>query len=262
MTMRGARGHKERQVATEKAEGGINIDPMHQFQISPFFGGELTAFSFTNSSLWMVLVVLVAAAIFLLGSQGRALVPTRLQSVAEVMYDFVRKMVRDNAGEEGLKYFPVIFTIFLFILFSNLLGLIPYSFTVTSHLAVTATLAIGVFIAVTAIGFAKNGIGFLNFFVPKDCPAPLLLLLVPIEVISYFVRPVSHSIRLGANMLAGHAVMKVFAGFIFPMSIGGVLPLAMMVGIYGLEMLVAVVQAYIFTILTCIYLNDALHPAH
>ncbi len=239
--------------------GGINIDPMQQFQISPFFGGELTSLSFTNSSFWMVLVVLAASALFLLGSQGRALVPTRLQSVTEVVYDLIRKMVRDIAGEDGLKYFPIIFTIFIFVLFSNVLGLIPYSFTVTSHLAVTATLAVVIFLAVTAIGFIKHGIGFLSFFVPHGAPLAILPLLVPIEVISYFVRPISHSVRLAANMLAGHAVLKVFAGFVAPLALGGILPLVTMVGLFGLEALVAVVQAYIFTILTCIYLNDALH---
>ncbi|MCI4664367.1 MAG: F0F1 ATP synthase subunit A [Neomegalonema sp.] len=243
-------------------EGGIHIDPMSQFLIKPLFGKEGAAvelFSYTNSSLWMTLIVVVGGLLFVVGASGRAVVPTRLQSVTEVLYDFVRKMVRENAGEDGMKYFPIIFTLFTFIIFANVLGLIPYSFTVTSHLAVTATLALGVFVTVTAIGFMKHGAHFLSFFVPKDCPAPLLILLVPIEIISYFVRPISHSIRLGANMLAGHAVLKVFAGFVAPLYIGGALPLGMMVGIYGLEVLVAVLQAYIFTVLTCIYLNDALH---
>lgn len=244
----------------DSAGGGIAIDPMEQFLIKPLFeSGGVGVASFTNSTLWMFIVLGLASALFVFGSQGRALVPTRLQSVTEVIYEFVRGMVRDTAGHDGLRYFPFIFTLFIFIIFCNLAGLIPYSFTVTSHLAVTATLALGVFISVTVIGFMKHGIGFLKFFVPHDCPPALLPLLVPIEVISYFVRPVSHSIRLGANMLAGHAVMKVFAGFVAPLALGGVLPLAMMVAIYGLELLVAVVQAYIFTILTCIYLNDALH---
>ncbi len=243
----------------DEASSGIKIDPMGQFLITPLFGGDISSFSFTNSSLWMVLVLLGGGLFFVLGSQGRALVPTRVQSMTEVLYEFVRDMVRDNAGSEGLKYFPYIFTLFVFVVASNLFGLIPYSFTVTSHLAVTATLALAVFVTVTVIGFIKHGAHFFSFFVPKDCPAPLLILLVPIEIISYFVRPISHSIRLGANMLAGHAVMKVFAGFVAPLGVGGVLPLGMMVGIYGLELLVAVVQAYIFTILTCIYLNDALH---
>lgn len=244
---------------TAEAGGGLNIDPMHQFEIIPFFGTEIHTASFTNSSLWMMIVLIVASLVLMVGASGRALVPSRLQSITELTYDFVRRTVSDTAGEEGLKYFPYIFTVFIFILLSNLLGLIPYSFTVTSHLAVTATLALGVFITVTVVGFLKHGVKFLGFFVPHGAPAPLLLLLVPIEVISYFVRPISHSVRLGANMLAGHAVLKVFAGFVAPLALGGVLPLAVMVGLYGLETLVAVVQAYIFTILTCIYLNDALH---
>ena len=246
----------------ENTGGGLNIDPMHQFLIYPLGGAEgapVGLVDFTNSSLFMVIVVALAALFFVAGAQGRALVPTRLQSMTEILFEFMRKTVRDNAGEEGLKYFPYVFTLFIFILFCNLIGLIPYAFTVTSHLAVTATLALGVFISVTVIGFMKHGAHFLHFFVPQGCPPLLLLLLVPIEVISYFVRPISHSVRLGANMLAGHAVLKVFAGFVAPMAVAGVLPLATMVGLYGLELLVAVVQAYIFAMLTVIYLNDALH---
>lgn len=249
-------------MAKDEGGGGIAIDPMGQFEIHAFFaelGDKIGPFSFTNSSLWMVIILIAASLLFVVGASGRAIVPTRLQSITEVLYDFVRGMVRDNAGEEGLKYFPIIFTLFIFVLFANVLGLIPHSFTVTSHLAVTATLALAVFIGVTAIGFIKHGAHFFSFFVPKDCPPVLLILLVPIEIISYFVRPVSHSIRLGANMLAGHAVLKVFAGFVAPLFVAGILPLLMIVAIFGLEVLVAVVQAYIFTILTCIYLNDALH---
>ena len=232
---------------------------MGQFEIIPFFGSEIGAASFTNSSLWMMIVVIVSSLILVVGASGRALVPSRLQSVTEMTYDFIRRTVTDSAGEEGLKFFPYIFTLFIFVLFSNVLGLIPYSFTVTSHLAVTAVLAVTVFLVVTLVGFAKHGVGFLGFFVPHGAPAPLLVILVPIELISYFVRPISHSVRLMANMLAGHAVLKVFAGFVVAMGIGGVLPLAAMLPLYALETLVALVQAYIFTILTCIYLNDALH---
>ena len=245
-------------MAEAKGEG-LKIDPMGQFDIVPLFADSVGTFSFTNSTLWMAIVLGAASALFLFGSSGRALVPTRLQSITEVIYEFIHNLVKDSAGTEGLKYFPYIFTLFIFVVFSNLLGLIPYSFTVTSHFAVTVVLAVMVFVTVTAIGFIKHGIGFLNFFIPDDAPGWLKPPLFVIEVISYFVRPVSHSIRLGANMLAGHAVMKVFAGFVFPMSVGGVLPLGAMVGIYGLELLVALVQAFIFTILTCIYLNDALH---
>lgn len=243
----------------EQANAGLNIDPMGQFEITPIFGGDDGILAFTNSSLWMVIVLVVATLVFVLGSQGRALIPTRLQSIAELIYGFVRQTVRDTAGTDGLKYFPIIFTIFVFVLLSNLLGLIPYSFTVTSHLAVTATMALGVFVSVILIGFIKHGLHFLSFFVPSGCPPLMLPLLVPVEVISFFVRPISHSVRLAANMLAGHAVLKVFAGFVAPLGIGGVLPLGAMVGIYGLEVLVAVVQAFIFMILTAIYLNDALH---
>ena len=243
----------------EASGSGLAIDPMGQFNIVSLFGGEVDTFTFTNSTLWMAFVVLAASSLFIFGSQGRALVPTRLQSVTELVYEFIHNLVKDTAGTEGLKYFPYIFTLFVFIVFSNTLGLIPYSFTVTSHFAVTVVLALMVFITVTVIGFMKHGLGFINFFIPHDAPLALKPVLFVIELISYFVRPVSHSVRLGASMLAGHAVMKVFAGFVYPMSIGGVLPLAAMVGIYGLEVLVALVQAYIFTILTCIYLNDALH---
>ena len=246
----------------EKSGGGLSIDPMGQFEIIPFFGTEIGNASFTNSSLWMMIVVIVSSLILVVGAAGRALVPSRLQSVTEMTYDFIRRTVTDSAGEDGLKFFSYIFTLFIFVLFSNLLGLIPYSFTVTSHLAVTAVLAVTVFLVVTLVGFAKHGVGFLGFFVPHGAPAPLLVILVPIELISYFVRPISHSVRLMANMLAGHAVLKVFAGFVGAMGIGGVLPLAAMLPLYALETLVALVQAYIFTILTCIYLQDPLHPSH
>lgn len=250
---------KELRVAEAKAEGGVYIDPMGQFNLVPFFGDEVGLLSFTNSTLWMVFVVAAASALFVFGSQGRALVPTRLQSVTEMIYEFIRGLVKDTAGSEGLKYFPYIFTLFAFVAFSNVLGLLPYSFTVTSHFAVTVVLALMVFVTVTVIGFMKHGVGFIQFFIPHDAPGWLKPPLFVIELISYFVRPVSHSIRLGANMLAGHAVMKVFAGFVAAMGVGGVLPLGLMIGIYGLEVLVALIQAYIFTILTCIYLNDALH---
>ncbi len=243
-------------------DGGFKIDPMAQFDIKAFFAEEVGAISFTNSTLWMAIVVLGATALFFFGAQRRALVPTRLQSISELIYEFIHKMVRDTAGEEGLKYFPYIFTLFIFVLFSNLFGMIPMSFTVTSHLAVTALLALIVFVTVTAIGFLKHGVGFLGFFAPSGTPGPLLLLLVPIEVISYFVRPVTHSIRLGANMMAGHATMKVFAGFLASAVALTPLVLPVMVAFTAFEFLVAVVQAYIFTILTCIYLNDALHLHH
>ena len=190
------------------------------------------------------------------------LVPGRLQSVAELMYFFIRDMIIDIAGQEGLRYFPYIFTLFILILFGNVLGLLPYSFTYTSHIAVTGFLALSVFISVTLIGFIKNGFGFLGLFWISSAPLALRPILLIIGVISYFVRPVSHSIRLAGNMMAGHAVIKVFAGFAGALGLGAIAPIFAITAVYGLEMLVVVIQAYVFTILTCVYLNDALHPGH
>jgi F-type H+-transporting ATPase subunit a len=241
----------------------MHIDPMSQFAIKPLFGGETVGlFTITNSTLWMALTVIVAGLLLTAGDRGRGLVPTRLQSVGEMMYGFVRQMVTDITGEEGMKYFPHIFTLFVFILFANLLGMVPYSFTVTSHVAVTGVLALMVFVSVTVIGFMRQGVGFLSMFWPADAPAALRPVLAVIELISYFVRPVSHSIRLGANMMAGHAILKVFAGFVGVLGVAGVVPIAAMVGFTAFEFLVAVIQAYIFAILTCVYLNDALHSHH
>jgi F-type H+-transporting ATPase subunit a len=250
-------------AASEATEATLHIDPMEQFAITPLFGGhELRLFSITNSTLWMAVVLAAVSALMIFGMRGRALVPTRAQSVAELLYGFVRQFVTDVLGEEGIKFFPYIFTLFVFILFANLMGLVPYAFTVTSHVAVTGVLALAVFFTVIVIGFVKHGVGFLKLFWIDAAPLPLRPVMAVIEVISFFVRPVSHSIRLGGNMMAGHAVLKVFAAFVPALSILGVLPLALMVAITGLEVLVACVQAYIFAILTCIYLNDALHPAH
>ena len=239
--------------------GEMHIDPMSQFLVKPLFGGEMGLFTVTNSTLWMAIVVGAISLLFIEAGKHRALVPSRLQSVAEMFYGFVRQMVTDIAGEEGMKYFPYIFTLFSFILFSNLMGMLPYSFTVTSHIAVTGVLALMVFVSVTAIGFMKHGTHFLHFFWPADAPAALRPVLMVIEVISYLVRPISHSIRLGANMLAGHAVLKVFAGFVGALGVMGVVPVAAMVGLTAFEFLVAAIQAYVFAILTCVYLNDALH---
>ena len=200
--------------------------------------------------------------VFIYGSRKHQLVPGRLQLVAELMYFFIRDMIIDIAGQEGLRYFPYIFTLFILILFGNVLGLLPYSFTYTSHIAVTGFLALSVFIAVTVIGFVKNGIGFLSLFWISSAPLALRPILLIIEVISYFVRPVSHSIRLAGNMMAGHAVIKVFAGFAGALGLGAIAPIFAITAVYGLEMLVVVIQAYVFTILTCVYLNDALHPGH
>lgn len=250
-------------ASSEASEGGLSIHPMEQFEVKPLFGhGDLGLLTITNSTLWMALVLAAASALFILGMQGRALVPTRIQSIAEILYGFVRQMVTDVMGEEGVKFFPYIFTLFVFILFSNLLGLIPYSFTTTSHIAVTGVLALLVFGTVITLGLIKNGAKFLKLFWIDAAPLGLRPILAVIELISFFVRPLSHSIRLAGNMMAGHAVLKVFAAFVPALSVFGVLPLAMMVAMTGLEVLVACVQAYIFAILTCIYLKDALHPHH
>lgn len=242
---------------------------MYQFEIAPLFGdGPVGGFlTITNSTLWMALAVAVTALVLIGGMRGRALVPTRTQSVAEIIYTFIRSMVMDVLGEEGKKFFPYIFTLFIFILFSNLLGMIPGSFTTTSHIAVTGVLAMAVFLTVVVIGFVKNGAGFLGLFWVESAPLALRPILAVIEVISFFVRPLSHSIRLAGNMMAGHAVLKVFAGLLGSLVYAGlaplaILPMGMMLALTGLELLVACVQAYIFAILTCIYLNDALHPHH
>lgn len=240
----------------------LAFHPLDQFIVKPLFGGsEVYWYTPTNVTLWMGLALLAIIALMVLGTRGRAIVPSRSQSIAEMAYGFVYKMVEDVSGKDGLKYFPYIFTLFLFILMSNVLGLIPMSFTTTSGIAVTAVLGFGVFITVTAIGFIKHGVSFLSLFWVNAAPLPLRPILALIEVISYFVRPVSHSIRLAGNLMAGHAVVKVFAGFA---QVTAVAPVAVLgvTAIFGLEVLVAAIQAYVFTILTCVYLKDALHPHH
>ncbi len=249
-------------MADEAKGGGLEFHPMDQFLVKPLFGdGAVHWYTPTNVTLWMFLAVLGISALMVLGTSGRAIVPSRVQSVAELFYGFVYKMVEDVTGKDGVKYFPYIMTLFLFIFFSNFLGLLPMSFTTTSHIAVTAVLAMAVFLTVTIIGFVKNGAGFLSLFWVSAAPLALRPILAIIEVISYFVRPVSHSIRLAGNMMAGHAVLKVFAGFAAVAAIAPVSILAV-VAIYGLEVLVSAIQAYVFTILTCVYLKDALHPHH
>ena len=218
---------------------------------------------FRSSALWMTIAVVLATLIFVVGMRQKALVPGRLQSVAELGYEFIAGMVRDNVGDAGKKYFPFVLTLFVFILLCNVLGMVPYSFTPTSHIVVTFAMAAVVFIGVTIIGVARHGAHFLSLFVPKGVPWPLLLLLVPIEIISYFIRPFSLSIRLFANMLAGHTMLKVFGGFVVMLGIiGGWAPLAFIVVFTGLEFLIAFLQAYVFAILTCLYLNDAIHLHH
>lgn len=256
-------------MAGEAHEGGLAFHPLQQFEIHRLFGeGPITWYTPTNVTLWMAVAVLCIIALFVIGTSGRAIIPTRVQSVAELAYGFVHKMVEDVAGHDGVKYFPYIFTVFLFILFANFLGLLPGSFTTTSHIAVTAILGFGVFFFVTILGFVLNGAHFLGLFWMSDAPLILRPIIAVIELISYFVRPVSHSIRLAGNIMAGHAVMKVFAAFapmILISSIGYlVTPVSVLAitAIYALEVLVAFIQAYVFTILTCVYLKDALHPGH
>jgi F-type H+-transporting ATPase subunit a len=243
--------------------GKLAIAPMDQFKVTPLFGGDTVAwYTLTNVTLWLGLSILSIFALMVMGTRGRAVIPSRGQSVAELAYGFVRKMVEDVAGKDALPYFPFIFTAFLFILSANFLGLIPSSFTTTSHFAVTVVLALTVFISVTVLGFVKNGSAFLSLFWVSSAPLVLRPVLAVIELISYFVRPVSHSVRLAGAMMAGHAVLKVFAGFAGAMGLGGIVPILGVVAIYGLEVLVSAIQAYVFTILTCVYLKDALHPHH
>jgi len=246
-------------------------DPIHQFQISKLIPIEVGGldFSFTNSSLFMVATVAVASAFLFLTTSNRGMVPSRLQSVSEMGYEFVASMLRDGAGTAGMRFFPMVFSLFMFVLVANLLGMFPYFFTVTSHLIVTFVLAMLVIGTVVVYGFWKHGLGFLKLFVPSGVPGVLLPLVVMIEIISFLSRPISLSVRLFANMLAGHITLKVFAGFVTSLGalgalgIGGaILPLIMTVALTGLEFLVAFLQAYVFAVLTCMYLNDALHPGH
>ena len=251
-------------MAGEATEGGgLEFHPLDQFEVHRLFGeGPIDWYTITNVTMWMAIAVVCIVLMLVIGTRKRAVVPNRMQSIAETLYGFVYTMVEDVTGKDGIKFFPYIFTLFIFILISNLLGLLPMSFTTTSHIAVTAVLAFAVFFTVTIIGFVKNGAAFLGLFWVSSAPLALRPILAVIEVISYFVRPVSHSIRLAGNLMAGHAVLKVFAGFaqvcllVAPIAILGV------VAIYALEVLVSAIQAYVFTILTCVYLKDALHPSH
>ncbi|MFC6688520.1 F0F1 ATP synthase subunit A [Jhaorihella thermophila] len=243
---------------------------MDQFKVTPLFGdGQIDWYTPTNVTLWMGLAVLAIIGLLVLSTSRRAIVPSRMQSIAELTYGFIYKMVEDICGKEGAKYFPYIMTLFMFIVTANFLGLLPYAFTTTSHIAVTAVMALAVFLGVTILGFVLHGVGFLGMFWVSSAPLPLRPVLAIIEIISYFVRPVSHSIRLAGNMMAGHAVIKVFAAFapMITISVGVglvVTPLSILAitAIYALETLVAFIQAYVFTILTCVYLKDALHPHH
>lgn len=246
-------------------------DPIHQFQIVKWIPIEIGGydFSFTNSAFFMVAIVVLAVAFLYLTTSSRGLVPSRLQSVSEMTYEFVASMLRDPAGAEGMRFFPFVFSIFIFVLLGNLYGLFPYFFTVTSHIIITAALALLVFATVIVYGFRRHGFGFLRLFVPQGVPGVLLPVIVLIEILSFLSRPISHSIRLFANMLGGHITIKVFAGFITMLAgagavgvVGAVIPFAMTVALMALELLVAFLQAYVFAVLTCIYLSDAIHPSH
>jgi F-type H+-transporting ATPase subunit a len=250
----------------------MKIDPIHQFKIqdwAPIFTIHGHQIALTNSAVFMLIIIVLVSALLIGGTAPRAMVPGRLQSVAEMSYEFVANMLKSSAGNEGMKFFPFVFTLFMFVLFANMIGLIPYSFTVTSQLIITACLALLVFVIVVGYGFWRNGLRFLNLFVPKGVPIYILPAIVVIEILSFISRPISHSVRLFANMLAGHITLQVFAGFIIMLAgfgiagwFGAALPLILVIMLTALEFLVAFLQAYVFAILTCIYLNDAIHPGH
>ena len=241
------------------ADGGQS--PLEQFVIKPIVPVEIGGVdvSFTNSALFMTIAVVVATVFLVLGMRRSDIVPGRWQAAVELSYDFIAGLLRDTVGAEGRKYFPIIFTLFMFVLLGNLLGMVPYSFTFTSHIVVTFAMAIMIFIGVTVLGFVRHGMHFFSFFAPPGTPVVMLPLLVPIEIISYLSRPISLSVRLFANMLAGHTLIKVIAGFIALLGVAGVLPFALVVALTGLEILIAFLQAYVFAILTCLYINDAIH---
>lgn len=242
-------------------------DPLHQFQITPLIPLHVgsTDLSFTNSSLWMTIAIVISVVFFTMALRKKEMVPGRKQAFAELLYNFVANMIQDNVGNKGHKYFPLIFTVFMVVLLGNLLGMVPYSFTYTSHIAVTGVLAVAIFLIVTLIGFIKHGFHFFSFFCPSGVPLPLMPLIIPIEILSYLIRPVTLSVRLFANMMAGHLILKVFAGFVVSfLSIGAVgiiaapLPILFNSVMIGFEILIALLQAYVFAILTCIYLKDSI----
>ena len=235
--------------------------PVEQFKLKSLVPFELGGvdLSYTTSSLWMTITVVCVTAFLTLSMRGGRLVPGRWQSMAEMSYEFIANMIRENVGAEGRKYFPFIFTLFMFILVGNLVGMIPFAYTFTSQIIVTFAMAATIFIGVTVIGLVRHGLHFFSLFVPSGTPLILAPLLIPIEVISYFVRPISLSLRLFANMMAGHTMLKVFASFIVLLGVLGVAPIILLVALTGFEIMVAVLQAYVFTVLTCLYLNDAIH---
>ena len=240
---------------------GEKHSPLEQFEITPFvhFKTGNVDLAFTNSSLAMVITVAVITLFLTLTVNTRSIIPSRMQLMSEMSYNFIAQLLNDTVGNQGKKYFPFIFSIFMFVLIGNMVGMIPYSFTFTSHIIVTFALAAVVFIGVTVLGFIKHGLHFFSFFIIPGLPWYMLPILIPIEVISYLSRPISLSVRLFANMLAGHTLLKVFAGFVVPLGLVGILPLAFIVALTGLEILIAFLQAYVFAILTCLYINDAIH---
>ena len=244
----------------------MSTNPMHQFnvyRIGPEISFGNVDISFTNASLFMMISALAIISVFFAGTKRKAIVPTKIQLLTELSYTFISKMISDTAGSKAKPYFPFVFSLFMFVLFCNMLGMLPYSFTVTSHIIVTFALAAIIFIGVTIIGFVNHGVGYLKLFIPSGVPVVLLPIIVIIEIISYLARPVSLSVRLFANMMAGHTMLKVFGGFVISLGIiGGWLPLSFTVALTGLEILIAFLQAYVFAILTCIYLNDALNLNH
>ena len=244
----------------------MSTNPMHQFnvyRIGPEISFGSIDISFTNASLFMMVSALAIIVFFLIGTKRKSIIPTKIQLITELSYALVSKMISDTAGSKAKPYFPFIFSLFMFVLFCNMLGMLPYSFTVTSHIIVTFALAAVIFVGVTIIGFVNHGVGYLKLFIPSGVPVFLLPLIVIIEIISYLSRPVSLSVRLFANMMAGHTMLKVFGGFVISLGIiGGWLPLSFTVALTGLEILIAFLQAYVFAILTCIYLNDALNLNH
>ena len=236
-------------------------DPIHQFEIKELIPLEIfeTNISYTNSSLFMSLTIIFITLLLLLSIKNKSLIPSRFQSISEIFYEFIANMVSDNIGDKGRKFFPLIFTLFTFLLFGNMLGMLPYSFTFTSHIIVTFVLAMFVFLLVTLLGIFIHGFKFFGLFVPKGVPMIMLPLMIPIEIISYLSRPISLSVRLFANMMAGHTMLKIFAGFIVPLGIFGIAPLMVDVALTALEVLIAFLQAYVFTILTCLYLNESIN---
>lgn len=236
--------------------------PLHQFEVKTILPFELAGYdlSFTNSALWMSITVAAVVLMMFVGTHGRAIVPGRFQAFVELCYGFIANMIKQNVGMEGKKYFPFIFSLFMFILFGNIFGMIPYSFTFTSHIIVTFAMALFVFVAITMIAIIRHGFKFFGYFMPQGASVFIAPIIIPIEILSYLSRPVSLSIRLFANMMAGHTMLKVFAGFTVSLGlIGGLAPLVINVALTGFEVLVAVLQAYVFTVLTCLYLHDAIH---